>query len=290
MAQLTIAQKRELIAKHIKSAAGRAKLAASMNRPLRKMRDYVSVGRRLLSVDPIADGQLPYYDKDPDIKAYIVGEEGTDVMTVAKGSRIFVPTFEIATLVTVPISQVKERRYDIKERIQTKTKAEVIRVEDQKIFNIIGRVANGSDGNAPIAVAANAVTVGHFSDAIGLVESHGDIRCANIVMNPKHNTLVRKLNSVQNGFFVDFETSRALVANGTIGTLFGATINTSSEVPADEIYFIGEPELVGVIVESIPLNVLSADSPERRELGWSVFEKVGIAIHNPDGVASIKLS
>ena len=63
MAKLTASQKRQLIAKHMKTATGRATIAASMNRPLREYRDYTSVGRRGLSVDPLADGALPYYDK-----------------------------------------------------------------------------------------------------------------------------------------------------------------------------------------------------------------------------------
>lgn len=290
MSRLTLAQKRALIAKHITTAKGRQLLAASMNRPLREYRDYTSAGRRGLSVDPLADGQLPYYDKDVNCKAYVVGELGEDILSIEKGDRVFVPTFEIATLVEIPMSQIKERRYDIQERVKTKTRSEVIRVEDRKIFGLISKVANATGGNAPIAKAAANLTVGDISDAMGLVEQHGDIKAATIFINPKHHSVLRKMNSVKDGFFISFEDSKALMQNGTVGTLYGATIIASSEVPANEIFVLGEPELTGALVESIPLTVLSGDKLETRALLFSVFEKVGIVIHNPNAVASIKLS
>ena len=290
MAQkLTASQKRALIAKHMKSASGRATIAASMNRPLREFRDYTSVGRRGLSVDPLADGALPYYDKDVDVKAYVVGEEGEDVLSIAKGDRVFVPLFEIATLVEIPLTQIKQRRYDLQERVKTKTKTEIIKTEDHKIFNLFSKVGNDNGGNAPIPVAATALSIENFSDAMGLIEAWGDIRVSNIFMNPKWNTVLRKMNSTTDGYFVDFETSKALMANGTVGTIYGATISTSSQVPADEIYFVGEPEFTGVLVESQPLSVISADNPAKRAVGFSVFEQIGLLVHNSNAVSLIKI-
>ena len=125
---------------------------------------------------------------------------------------------------------------------------------------------------------------------MGLVEQWGDIKAATIFINPKHHSVLRKMNSVKDGFFISFEDSKALMQNGTVGTLYGATIIASSEVPANEIFVLGEPELTGALVESIPLTVLSGDKLETRALLFSVFEKVGIVIHNPNAVASIKLS
>ncbi len=285
---MTVAQKRMLIAKQMRTAAGRATLAASMNRPLREMRDYQSVGRRAFSVDPLADGALPYYDKDPLTPAFVVGEEGEDVKVVVKGERVFVPLFEIATLVEIPLTQIKQRRYDLQDRVKTKTKSEIIRVEDQKIFKLLSKICNSAKApNQPIVVAKANLTIEHFSDAMGLIESHGDIRVANIFMNPVHNTVLRKINK---DFYIDFETSKTLLAVGHIGTLYGATINTSSEVPKSEIYFVGEPEFTGTLVESQPLTVLSADNPAARAIGFSIFEQIGLLVHNSKAVAMLKIN
>jgi hypothetical protein len=287
MSKMTVAQKRMLIAKQMRTAAGRATLAASMNRPLREMRDYQSVGRRGLSVDPLADGALPYYDKDVDTPAFVVGEEGEDVQVVVKGERVFVPLFEIATLVEIPLTQIKQRRYDLQDRVKTKTKSEILREEDKKIFNLMSTIANSSKApNTPITVSKADLTIEHFSEAMGLIEAHGDIRVANIFMNPLHNTVLRKINK---DYYIDFETSKTLLAVGQIGTLYGATIHTSSEVARNEIYFVGEPEFTGTLVESQPLTVLSADNPAARAIGFSIFEQIGLLIHNPKAVSMIKI-
>lgn len=278
-----------MIAQHMSTAKGRVTVAASMNRPLRQFRDYSSVGRRALSVDPLADGALPYYDKDPEVPAYVVGEEGQDVMVKAKGERVFVPLFEIATLVEIPLTQIKQRRYDLQDRVKTKTKSEVIRVEDRKIFNLFKKVMDSATApNAGVTVATPAVlTIDDFSEAMSEIEQWGDIRCANIFMNPKYNTVLRKINK---DYYIDFETSKTLLATGQIGTLYGATINTSAEVPKNEIYFTGEPEFTGVLVESQQLTVLSADNPQERAVGFSIFEQVGILVHNSQAVSRIVIT
>jgi hypothetical protein len=284
---MTVAQKRVLIAKQMRTATGRATLAASMNRPLREMRDYQSVGRRGLLVDPLADGALPYYDKDINTPAFVVGEEGEDVQVIVKGERVFVPLFEIATLVEIPLTQIKQRRYDLQERVKTKTKVEILKEEDKKIFGLMSTIANSVKApNAPITVTKALLTIEHFSDAMGLIEAWGDIRTANIFMNPIHNTVLRKINK---DFYIDFETSKTLLSVGHIGTLYGATINTSSVIARDEIFFVGEPEFTGTLVESQPLTVLSADNPAARAIGFSIFEQVGILIHNPKAIAVIKI-
>ena len=77
---VTNAVKAKLISDYIGSAAGRAKLAASMTQPLRMRRDYLAVGRRTFLVEQLPDGALPIYDKDPDVTAFVVGEEGEDYL------------------------------------------------------------------------------------------------------------------------------------------------------------------------------------------------------------------
>ena len=57
-------RKHEIIGKYIRTAAGRQRLAASMIQPLRRRRDYTSVGRKAFYVEQLPDGALPIYDKD----------------------------------------------------------------------------------------------------------------------------------------------------------------------------------------------------------------------------------
>ena len=86
-----------------------AKLAASMTQPLRLRRDYTSVGRKTFLVEQLPDGALPIYDKDPDVTAFVVGEEGENILAITKPRRVIFPLFEIASNPEIPLTQIKER-------------------------------------------------------------------------------------------------------------------------------------------------------------------------------------
>ena len=85
---MNIEEKYAILSKHVKTAAGRQKLAASMIQPLRKRRDYTSVGRRAFYVEQLPDGALPIYDKDVNVAAYVIGEEGDNIISVVKPKRV----------------------------------------------------------------------------------------------------------------------------------------------------------------------------------------------------------
>ena len=91
--------------------------------------------------------------------------------------------------------------------------------------------------------------------------------------------------------YVDFETQRELLRTGLIGTVYGAQVYMSPEIAADEVYLITEPEFFGTIPVRIDLTVLPADQPAERSFGWSIFEALGIGIHNSDlGAQQIKIT
>jgi len=80
---ITTAQRDKIIADLLQTQAGRQKLAASMTQPLRTRRDYASIGRKTFLVEQLPDGALPYYDKDPDVTAFVVGEEGENIVSIS---------------------------------------------------------------------------------------------------------------------------------------------------------------------------------------------------------------
>ena len=100
-------------------------------------------------------------------------------------------------------------------------------------------------------------------------------------------TALRRINK---DYYIDFETSKELIKVGSMGNLYGMTINTSSAIPLDEIYVTGEAEFFGRIVVAQDLTVLNADDTRKREYGFSVFEQIGFLIHNPKALACIKLA
>lgn len=44
-------------------------------RPISRRRDYAEIGRMVLSVEPLPQGALSIYDKDPDVTSIIIGAD-----------------------------------------------------------------------------------------------------------------------------------------------------------------------------------------------------------------------
>jgi hypothetical protein len=278
----------------LKSAAGRQKLAAALGPSLRRRRDYLSIARKALMVETLPDGALPVYDKEFDetgrsfIEAYVVGEEGGDVIVRRNPKRVMVPTFEIASNPMIPITQIKERRFDIVARALNLAKATIGEVEDKYIFKLLDVIATKAAGaladdpvkNVDISIPAlTALTVEYLATAFGAVQRH-DLPIAWIFLNPRDYTDMLKWTD-QN---IDRETQRKMLKTGVVGYIWGATVLQSRLVKQKNIYVLAENEFLGVMPERIPLTVMSADQPALRQIGFSVFEVLGVLIFNPSGV------
>lgn len=281
--QLDNAAKQQMIAKLISSQAGRQKLAQSMIQPLRSRRDYSSVGRKTFLVEQLPDGALPIYDKDPDIAAFVIGEEGENISTIVKPRRVIIPLFEIACNPEIPLTQIKERRFDLIERAQDLGKSQIQAAEDERVFTVMDAVAaNGFDSipavNPDIPVVA-PVTHQILADAFGEIERH-DLRVARIFMNAKDYADLRKFGQE----VLDIQSQADLLKAGLFANLWGANIIVTRLVPPGFVYVCTDPEYFGRIPVRTELTVLSADDPKNRTIGFSMFEQLGIGCHNPRGL------
>jgi hypothetical protein len=112
------------------------------------------------------------------------------------------------------------------------------------------------------------------------------LRVDKIFINPSKIPVFRKAGRD----YIDFETQRELLRTGFIGSLYGASLFVSVEVPTDRLFLVTEPEYFGVMPIRIDLTVLPADDPKGRLFGWSVFQALGIGIHNVKGLQQIKIT
>lgn len=287
--QVDNAVKEKIITKYLNSFEGRQKLAASLTQPLRTRRDYTSVGRRAFLVEQLPDGALPLYDKDPDVTAYVIGEEGDAVMSVVKPRRVLIPLFEIASLPQIPLTQIKERRFDLIERAQDLARAEIQAAEDERVFAVMDAVAvNGFDSipavNPDIPVVA-PISSAVLADAFGAIQRH-DLRVNRIFMNAIDYVDILKFGRD----ILDIESQALLLKSGIQANLWGAQIITSRLVPPGIVYVCAEPEMFGRIPVRTELTVLSADDPKARTIGFSCFENLGIGCHNPRGLVRLIVS
>ena len=283
--------KQQIIGDYLKTASGRAKLAASMVQPLRLRRDYTSVARKAFLVEQLPDGALPIYDKDPNVTAFVVGEEGENILAITKPRRVIFPLFEIASNPEIPLTQVKERRFDLIERAQDLAKAQIQAAEDARAFDVMDAVAaNGFDNlnSTYVNTQVNAsapLTPSNLADAFARIETH-DLRVARIFCNALDYTDIRKWGRD----VLDVETQATLLKTGLMATVWGAQIIVTRKVAPGYIYVCAEPEFFGRIPVRTELTVLSADDPKARRIGFSVFENLGIGAHNPLALERIKLA
>lgn len=283
--KITAAQKHQLMTKLLSSQKGRQRIAAAIQEPLRKLRDYQAVGRKAFMIDELPDGALPIYDKDVETPAYVVGEEGDSIQTVVHSSRLLIPIFELTSYPKVPFTQVKERRFDIVARIKKKSKDELFRKEDTLIFAALDEMGTNNTDNAMLSVAESVFGMTDFAEAFSRIEKHGH-RVDKIFMNAKQYKFLREAGRD----YVDFETQRELLRTGYLGLLWGAQIYMSPQVPIGSIFNVAEPEYVGVIPVRIDLTVIPADDPGARVFGWSIFEAIGIGLHNTKGMQKIEIT
>jgi len=290
MNEMNNAVKQQIISDYVKTAAGRAKLAASMTQPLRLRRDYTSVGRKTFLVEQLPDGALPIYDKDPDVAAYIVGEEGENILSVTKSRRVIFPLFEIASNPSIPLTQIKERRFDLIERSQDLGRAMIQAAEDERVFAVLDAIAtNGFDsmaaGTNPDVPVVAPVTGAVLADAFSLVERH-DLRVARVFMNARDYSDLRKFGRD----ILDIESQAVLLKTGLMASLWGAQIIVSRLVPVGTIYVCAEPEMFGRIPVRTEVTVLSADDPAARTIGFSIFENIGLGAFNPRALTRLTIT
>jgi len=299
-------QQTAMLGQLLKTAGGRQKLAASLGPSLRRRRDYMSIARKALMVETLPDGALPIYDEEFDtsamtvgstpggsfVEAFVVGEEGGDIVRVTKPKRVTVPTFEIVSNPMIPITQIKERRFDLVARSLNLAKAEVGAAEDGYVFTLFDAVATTAAGkattdsvyNVDIAIAA-PIDINSMADGFGQVQRH-DLSVAFCFFNPRDYTDLLKWTQ-QN---IDRETQRKLLKTGVMGYLWGATLLQSRKVGYGCVYILADAEFLGVIPERIPLTVMSADRPDLRQIGFSIFENLGFLIFNPSGVQRLTVN
>jgi hypothetical protein len=287
---ISVASKDRLLDEYLYTSTGRQKVAQSMGTSLRTQRDYTSVARKAFMVEQLGVGAQPIYEKDPDITAYVIGEEGDSVEARAKSRRVHFNIFELASVPEVSLSQVQERRYDILDRCQKLAVSEIQAQEDVRAFAIMDAISIfGYDsipgGENPDIPVVGPLNVSVLADAFGQI-GRFELNVTNIFMNPRDFTDIRKFGE---DFFTD-EIQRDIIRSGQLGTIWGAKVIQSRKVPEGTTYLTCEPEFFGRIPVRTELTVMAADTPKARMVGFSCFEMLGIGAYNPRGLTRLTIS
>lgn len=284
MTMISINQKYATIEKYVRSPRGRAVMAATLQQPLRTQRDYLGVGRKMFLTEGLPNGALPYYDKDIDVRAYIVGEEGDSISTVVKGKRVMFPLFEITAFPEIPLIEITNRRYDVIERSVVKGTSDMGREEDEKVFGAVDALCEDPTApNEDIPVPGN-LTPAALADGFAAIERN-DLRVAYIFMNAKDYSDIRKWDRD----IFDPISQAELLRTGVRDGIWGAKFVVTRVVEQGTVYLSAEPEFFGRMPIRYDLTILSADNPKARTIGFSMFENLGAGLFNPYGAQRLKI-
>lgn len=281
---MNIEQRHQILAQHVTTGQGRARIAASMIAPLRRRRDYYSVGRKAFYVEPLPDGALSIYDKDAEVAAYVVAEEGDNIVSIVKPQRVHIPIFELAANPEIRLTEIRQRRFDLITRSVDLASSQIMAEEDRKIFACMDAACDDTTNpNDEIEIIGN-LTAASLADAFASIERH-DLRVAHIFMNAKDFSDFRKWDRDT----LDPVTQADLLKTGVMANLWGAQMVASRVVPEGTLYVCAEPEFLGRIPVRADLTVLSADDPKARTIGFSIFENLGVGLHNPYGIVKVTI-
>jgi hypothetical protein len=189
--------------------------------------------------------------------------------------RVVAHLFEIATLPMIPLTLIRERRYDTIKRTIELGVAGVKEKEDVRVFATMNALASDPD-NPHLDINVSAPLMADaLSDAMGAIEEHG-LRPARIFMNGRDYADIRKFDRD----VIDPESMQFLLRTGYIGKIYGCQVIRSRVIAPGTVYVCGEREYFGRMPVRTELTVINADRPDLRSVGYSIFEQLGVLFYN----------
>lgn len=286
-------QREAMLDQAIHSEAGKIALGQAMATPIRRNLDYMGVGRKALVPDPLPQGALPVYDRDIDVSAVTVSSNGSVPESRVFGDRISVPDFGIVSNPTILYSEIKRRRFNVIDRAQQKARQEISAIEDANIFNALDFAGDTAKGGENTVQTLNNSTVTSELAKVGLLRlkkqvDRWDNYTAKFFMNINEYTDILNWESAgaAGSSQIDPVSQRELMQTGLMGSLWTADVIVTKIVPPKQVFACAEAEFVGVMPIVQDVEVVPADEPKQRKIGFVVSEQIGIAVVNPRGVAT----
>lgn len=263
---------------------GLKRVAFAMQKPLKEKLDYYGIGRRLLMVDPIPQGELPVYDKDiAEFASVRVAAFGTPPMVEAKVKRLVFPTFTLARNQRVPYEEIQVRRYPVFDRAKERVAISMAIAEDREIFGILDTAATVGP-NAAVTMAGGILTKSALADGYRTILSN-QLQPAQVVMHPKQYGNI--LKTKQDEF--DQVTLNVATETGMIGKMLGMQFLVSPKLTnQDNVFVTTTPDKLGRIPLRKELEVKVFDNVPKASYNVLAMEIIGFGIHNAYGVVRLQ--
>lgn len=252
--------------------------------------DYEGFIRQVFRTHQLAQGQINSYEKDVNIAALVIQEDGQTIETVVKGNRIFPPEFLVTARPVITISEIAQRQYDIVDRTHDKTTYQVMLKEDRQGLRELYQASTleNSQVNVTSTVSKSVLETLQFE-----VERHRLLVDKFIMNRAELGDLKKNINAID----YDPITSRDLLLTGIFGSIWGVNIYVTAgvdeagiesvSVPEGMIFAVTEGRYLGAMPVRVELTVLPADMFvfNQPAYGWLFIEQISQVVVNPRAVA-----
>jgi len=252
--------------------------------------DYEGFIRQVFRTHQLAQGQINSYEKDVNVTALVIHEDGQTIESVVKGNRIFPPEFLVTAMPKITISEIATRQYDIVDRTHDKTTFQIMLTEDRNGLRELYQSATLENSliNVTSTISKSVLETLQYE-----VERHRLLVDKFIMNRAELGDLKKNINAID----YDPITSRDLLLTGIFGSIWGVNIYVTAgvdeagienvSVPEGMIFAVTEGRYLGAMPIRVDLTVLPADqfifgAPQ---YGWLFVEQISQVVVNPRSVA-----
>lgn len=252
--------------------------------------DYEGFIRQVLRTHQVSQGQIISYEKDLNVTALVIQEDGQTIETIVKGNRVFPPEFLVTAMPKITVSEIATRQYDIVDRAHDKTTFQIMLKEDRQGLRELYQSATLENSSVSIT---STVSKSVLETLQYEVERHRLLVDKFIMNRAELGDLKKNINAID----YDPITSRDLLLTGIFGSIWGVNIFVTAgvdeagienvSVPAGVIFAVTEGRYLGAMPIRIDLTVLPADQFVfgQPSYGWLFVEQIAQTIVNPRAVA-----
>jgi len=252
--------------------------------------DYEGFIRQVFKTHEVAQGQIISYEKDINVTALIIQEDGQTIECVVKGNRVFPAEFWVTAFPKINMAEIAKRQFDIVDRTHDKATFQIMLQEDRNGLRELYQASTLENSNITISSTVNKSVLESLQYE---VERHRLI-CDKFLMNRAElGDFKRNINSMD----YDPITSRDILLTGIFGNIWGVNIFVSAgvdeagiqnvSVPEGMVFAVTEGRYLGAMPIRISLTMLPADQFVfgKFQYGYLFGEMIGQAILNPRAIA-----
>lgn len=270
--------------------AERMKFGAEMIPLILDRLDYEGFIRQVLKTHEIAQGQIISYEKDINVTALVIQEDGQSIETIVKGDRVFVPEFWVTAFPKIGMAEIAKRQFDIVDRTHDKATFQIMLQEDRNGLRALYQASTLENSQINITSTVNKTVL---EDLQHEVERHRLLVDKFIINRSELGDLKKNINAID----YDPVTSRDVLLTGIFASIWGVNIFVSAgvdeqglqnvSVPEGVIFAVTEGRYLGAMPIRISLTMLPADSFVfgKFQYGYLFGEMIGQTILNPRSIA-----